>query len=97
MELRNAFGSTLRYLRGQLNLSQEDFSVVSSRTNISLLERGKTIPTIEKLNQLCSVLELHPLTVMTLCYCRTDSMSPEELLNQVLLELRSVQNTASET
>ncbi|WP_110948814.1 helix-turn-helix domain-containing protein [Pseudomonas bohemica] len=88
MELRSAFAITLQGLRSQLDLSQEDFSVVSSRTNISLLERGKTIPTLEKLTQICTVLKLHPLTVMTLCYSKLDDMPADELLKRVTTELQ---------
>lgn len=87
MELKKAFASTLRGLRAQLNLSQEDFSGVSSRTNISLLEREKTIPTLEKLSHLCTVLNLHPLTVMALCYSQVDGISSQKLLEQVSEEL----------
>lgn len=90
MELRTAFALTLRGLRAQLNLSQEDFSVVSSRTNVSLLERAKTIPTLEKLEHLCTVLNVHPLTVLALCYTAKDGMSAETLLLQLSEELRAL-------
>lgn len=90
MELKTAFALTLRSLRAQLNLSQEDFSVVSSRTNISLLEREKTIPTLEKLEHLCTVLKIHPLTVMALCYSEKDGVPAEALMDLLSEELRSL-------
>jgi transcriptional regulator with XRE-family HTH domain len=90
MELRTAFAQTLRSLRAQLNLSQEDFSVVSSRTNVSLIERAKTIPTLEKLEHLCTVLNVHPLTVMTLCYAEKDGVSADALLSGLFEELRTL-------
>ncbi|WP_448119599.1 helix-turn-helix domain-containing protein [Pseudomonas serbica] len=70
MELNEAFGATLREARLRRNLTQEDFSLVSSRTNVSLLERGGTNPTLEKLEALCSVLEVHPVTLLAACYLR---------------------------
>jgi transcriptional regulator with XRE-family HTH domain len=94
MELRTAFALTLRGLRTQMNLSQEDFSVVSSRTNISLLERAKTIPTLEKLEHLCMVLKVHPLTVLALCYAQKDGLSTETLLCQLSEELSSLGHLA---
>jgi len=95
MELRTAFALTLRRLRAQLNLSQEDFAVVSSRTNVSLLERAKTIPTLEKLEHLCTVLNVHPLTVLALCYAQKDNILAESLVRQLSEELRSLGHLAS--
>ncbi|MEI4523571.1 helix-turn-helix domain-containing protein [Pseudomonas sp. CCNWLW23] len=73
MELRKAFGATLRQVRLQKNLTQEDFALVSSRTNVSLLERGGTSPTLDKLEELCSALGIHPVTLMAACYMRKES------------------------
>jgi transcriptional regulator with XRE-family HTH domain len=70
MELTEAFGQTLRLLRHHKGLTQEDFSLVSSRTNVSLLERGGTIPTLEKMEQLCEILEIHPVTLVAACFLR---------------------------
>jgi hypothetical protein len=49
-------------------LSQEAFSDVSSRTYMSTLERDLKSPTIHKLAELCEVMEVHPLTLLTLAY-----------------------------
>lgn len=53
---------TIRKARG---LSQEDFSDVSSRTYMSTLERDLKSPTLNKLVELCEVMEVHPLTLLT--------------------------------
>ena len=42
--------------------------MVSSRTYISALERGLKQPTLRKVDQLATVLGLHPLTLLTLSY-----------------------------
>jgi transcriptional regulator with XRE-family HTH domain len=87
MELREAFAATLKHLRNELGLTQEDFVNVSSRTNISLLERGKSVPTLEKFQQLSTILELHPVTLLALCYCEKDDLSIASLLGAVSEEV----------
>ncbi|WP_081489908.1 helix-turn-helix domain-containing protein, partial [Pseudomonas sp. R62] len=75
MELRKAFGATLRHVRLKNNLTQEDFALVSSRTNVSLLERGGTSPTLDKLEELCSALGIHPVSLVAACYMRKEETS----------------------
>jgi transcriptional regulator with XRE-family HTH domain len=87
MELKSAFASTLRRLRNARGLTQEDFSILSSRTNISVLERAMSIPTLEKLEQLCSVLNIHPLTMMAICYSTKDDVTIDMLFDQMRVEL----------
>lgn len=41
---------------------------MSSRTYVSLLERGINAPTVFKVDELVRVLGLHPLTVLALSY-----------------------------
>ena len=68
MDIRKAFGNSLRVARKARNLSQEDFSDVSSRTYLSSLERGLKSPTLEKIQSLAGRMNIHPLTLMTLAY-----------------------------
>lgn len=68
MELNTAFGLALKQLRKQREMTQEDFSAVSSRTYLSTLERGQKGPTIQKLEQLAGVLEVHPATLLIAAY-----------------------------
>lgn len=96
MELKSAFATALRDLRNLRGLTQEDFALVSSRTNVSLLERGKTIPTLEKLAQLCTVLEFHPLTVMAICYSLKEELSVDALLGLVVLEMEQLDSLLSD-
>jgi len=49
-------------------LSQEAFSEVSICTYMSTLERDLKSPTLSKLAELCEVMEVHPLTLLTLAY-----------------------------
>lgn len=91
MELKRAFGTTLKETRLNRRLTQEDFSLVSSRTNVSLLERGGTSPTLEKLDALCSVLEIHPVSLLAACYMRKEStVDIQDFLKRIELELEAL-------
>lgn len=89
MELSTAFGLALKQLRKQKGLTQEDFSNVSSRTYLSSLERGLKGPTIEKLEQLAGVLDVHPATMLIAAYLRKDSgAGRHELIRRIEAELK---------
>lgn len=81
---------TVRKARG---LSQEAFSDVSSRTYMSTLERDLKSPTIHKLTELCEVMEVHPLTLLTLAYAGDSTRKTDELLAQVRQELEAILNS----
>ncbi len=72
-------------------LSQEAFSDVSSRTYLSSLERGLKNPTLNKLEELCEVMEIHPLTLLTLAYAGDDPEQINKILKLVLKEINDVQ------
>ena len=78
---------TIRKARG---LSQEAFSDISSRTYMSSLERDLKSPTLNKLGELCDVMEVHPLTLLTLAYAGKKPKQAEQLLAQVRQELEAV-------
>lgn len=86
MELKAAFGLALKSLRTSRHLTQEDFETVSSRTYLSTLERGLKSPTLEKVDALASVLNVHPLTLLVDCYLRAD---PEVTLADLLQRIES--------
>ena len=71
-------------------MSQEAFSDVSSRTYMSSLERDQKNPTMHKLTELCEVMEVHPLTLLTLAYSVDNTRKAEQLLAQVRQELDAV-------
>lgn len=76
----NNFARALKFIRKSKGLSQEDFSLVSSRTYVSTLERGMKSPTLSKVDDLAQVLGVHPLTLLTLAYLRT---TDEATVNKV--------------
>lgn len=89
MTPKNSFATALRTVRKARGLSQEAFSDVSSRTYLSSLERGLKSPTLNKVAELCEVLDVHPLTLLALAYAG-DSKSLDKVIARVRQELDSV-------
>jgi transcriptional regulator with XRE-family HTH domain len=93
MDIKDAFAAALKRARTAKRLTQEDFSNVSSRTYVSTLERGLKNPTLDKIEDLASVMRLHPLTLITLAYMierndiNLEFKDPQELFKVVTKEL----------
>lgn len=84
----NRFANALRETRSSLGITQEDFGVVSSRTYVSSLERGIKVPTLSKIDELASVMGIHPLTLLTLAYAKSnDPKAVAQVLQTVRNEL----------
>lgn len=90
MAAKHTLSEALKTIRKARGLSQEAFSDVSSRTYMSSLERDLKSPTLNKLAELCEVMEVHPLTLLTLAYAGDDARQAEQLLAQVRQELKAV-------
>ena len=71
------FGKALKQLREMVDVTQEDFGLVSSRTYVSTVERGLKSPTLGKIEQMAEVLGVHPLTLLTVAYM--DRITPKEV------------------
>nr|WP_244097922.1 XRE family transcriptional regulator [Burkholderia gladioli] len=54
------------------------------------MERDLKSPTLHKLTVLCEVMEVHPLTLLTLAYVGDDTHQADELLAQVRREFEAV-------
>ena len=90
MAAKHTLSEALKTIRKARGLSQEAFSDVSSRTYMSSLERDLKSPTLNKLAELCEVMEVHPLTLLTLSYAGDDAQRVQQLLAQVRQELDAV-------
>jgi len=90
MSRKNTFPAALKTVRKARGLSQEAFSDVSSRTYMSSLERGLKSPTLSKVAELCEVMDVHPLTLLTLAY-GGDSKGVSEVIERVRRELAAIQ------
>ena len=85
---KNSFGKALKTARLAQGMSQEDFSLVSSRTYVSSLERGIKEPTIGNVEQLAEALNVHPLTLLFLSYVADEKQkSVLDLTNKVSSEI----------
>lgn len=91
----HAFPTALKAVRKARGLSQEAFSDVSSRTYLSSLERGLKSPTLSKVSDLCEVMDVHPLTLLTLAY-GGDDKARDKLFERVRRELAEIQGSRTE-
>ena len=90
MTPKSSFPAALKTVRKARGLSQEAFSDVSSRTYLSSLERGLKSPTLNKVAELCEVLDVHPLTLLTLAYA-ADGKGADKLFERVQREMAGIQ------
>lgn len=77
----------MRQVRLAKGLAQEAFDQVSSRNYISNIERGLKAPTLNKIDEFAAVLQIHPLTLLTLSYVQPGSAGLEQLLSRVAKEV----------
>ena len=96
MAAKHTLSEALKTIRKARGLSQEAFSDVSSRTYMSSLERDLKSPTLNKLAELCEVMEVHPLTLLTLAYAGNGTHKADQLLAQVRRELDAVLKASDE-
>lgn len=89
MGLLERFGAALQKARKSRRLTQEDFSVVSSRTYLSSLERGIKSPTISKVEELASVIGVHPLSLLALAYLPANPEERREVCARITADLES--------
>ncbi|WP_312773518.1 helix-turn-helix domain-containing protein [Pseudomonas rhodesiae] len=84
MELNEAFALALKELRGRANRSQFDFAPMVSREYISLLERAQRSPSLEKIDEISSVLGVHALSLLAKCYLyKNPGIQLSELLREI--------------
>ena len=89
------FPRAFRTARVAVGIPQEAFDTVSSRTYVSILERGVNAPTLRKIDELVRVLGLHPLTVLTLAYLSSPSSEEVSKVHErVATEIASLGLTA---
>ncbi|MFQ2265248.1 helix-turn-helix transcriptional regulator [Pseudomonas sp.] len=95
MAAKNSLAKALKTVRKARGLSQEAFSDVSSRTYMSSLERDLKSPTLNKLAELCEVMEIHPVTLVALAY-GGDAKGVDLLVERVRREIAELKD-ASDT
>ncbi len=89
--MRVAFAKALKNARKSRELTQEDFSDVSSRTYLSSLERGQKSPTLDKLQTLAQTIGIHCLSLIALTYLYSEKDKDlETLLLRIKNEVESI-------
>lgn len=89
MELNEAFALALKELRGRAMRSQFDFAPMVSREYISLLERAQRSPSLEKIDEISSTLDVHALSLLAKCYLhKNPEISLSELLRIISEDLQ---------
>lgn len=86
------FGEALSKARKARGLSQEDFSIESSRTYVSMLERGMKSPTLTKVEALARVIGVHPLSLLVLSYLSTHA-DRKEALKTLIKEIEGIEGS----
>lgn len=90
----SSFAKALRFARHARGLPQEEFDIISSRTYVSALERGIKQPTINKVDELASVLGVHPLTLLVLSYTeKQSSTEARRLLDKIHEQVEELNGT----
>lgn len=84
---KNHFGRALRQARHACQLSQEGFGDVSGRTYVSQIERGERQATLNKVDDLASVLAVHPCSLVLISYL-SDRATPDSI-DRLLAQVRS--------
>lgn len=88
MELKQAFGKAMRLLRKSRGLNQEAFGGHTSQTYLSQLEAGGKGTPLEMVHGLASVMNVHPLTILTQCYLfMDDTATLDSVIERVREEL----------
>jgi transcriptional regulator with XRE-family HTH domain len=88
MNLRKALGLAIRRVRKSRGLSQEAFDSVSSRTYLSTLERGIKNATLDKLDEIACVMEVHPAALVCLAYATKGKQKPEIVIDEIAAEAK---------
>ena len=96
MAAKHTLSEALKTIRKARGLSQEAPPDLPSRPYLSSLERDLQSPTLNKLAELCEVMEVHPLTLLTLAYAGKHPKRADQLLAQVRQELEAVVKASDE-
>jgi transcriptional regulator with XRE-family HTH domain len=96
MSLRIGLAKALASARKNKGIAQEGFSNISSRTYVSTLERGLKSPTVDKLDSLCHILDVHPVSLLFAAYVLAGTNEPEELHRTIAKEVDQILKFATE-
>ncbi|XQE67365.1 helix-turn-helix domain-containing protein [Pseudomonas sp. P3C3] len=88
--LKKALGATLRAYRIKRQIPQEGMG--PSQSYVSSLEAGRWSPSLEKIEQMASVLGVHPATIIVAGYIYAEENSNAvEILKRIESELQEIE------
>ncbi|HHX4485513.1 TPA: helix-turn-helix domain-containing protein [Pseudomonas aeruginosa] len=88
--LKRALGAVLREYRVKRKIAQE--SMGPSQSYISNLEAGRWSPSLDKIEQMAAVLDVHPATIIIAGYIRAEEQArTEELIERIRCELKQIE------
>jgi transcriptional regulator with XRE-family HTH domain len=91
MTLRRGFATALQFVRKSRGLTQEDFSDISSRTYLSSLERAIKSPTLDKVEELASVLKVHPATLVVLASMHGECRDLQQVMDKITEDIHTLE------
>ena len=92
MELNEALGLVIKELRQQRDLPQEGLG--PSQSYISAIERGKWKPSLEKIEQVATILSVHPASLLILAYLKqAPAGEADQILNFIQAEIANLRPT----
>ncbi len=95
--MREAFAKALRRARKAHGFTQEDLADVSSRTYVSILERGQKSPTLNKMNDIAEAMGIHLMSLIALTHLSHGNEDDlDDLLDKVRKEVRHIQHKKDE-
>lgn len=92
MELNEALGLVIKELRQQRELPQEGLG--PSQSYISAIERGKWKPSLAKIEQVATVLSVHPASLLVLAYLKqATEAETDQILSRIQAEVTDLRST----
>lgn len=80
-----------RAVRVAKGLAQASFDTVSSMAHVSRIERGTSLPTLNKIEALAQVMNVHPLTVLALSYVASPGPNDvQSLFDRIVYEIQAL-------
>lgn len=92
MTLKSAFGKAFVKARKVAGLTQDDYDLVSTRSYISYIERGKNSITIDKLDVLSKFMNIHPASLIIQTYLEYDeNLSSMDVMRKIMEDLSKLE------
>ncbi|QOD00841.1 helix-turn-helix domain-containing protein [Pseudomonas putida] len=93
MLFKEALAGALRGARAHRGFDYDDLADATHRTYIGMLEQARANPTLEKLDEIASALQLDLLTIVSLVVATKHDESPSAALRRAALQIQEFEGT----